>query len=67
MRALDWALNFDEVVWKKSPFAAFWLRPNATTDLAKSILSLILLGVISDFRNMKLKIRNAADKCFGLG
>ena len=66
MRALDWALNFDEVVSKKSPFVAFGLRPNATADLAKSILSLIFLGLINDFRKMKLKIRNGADKYFGL-
>ena len=53
---------------------AFSLRPNATANLAKSILSLIFPRTLprtfprtSDFQMMKLVIQNAADKSFGLG
>ena len=49
MPAIDWRLNFDEKGSEKSPFVASGLRPNATANLAKSTLSLISLGLISDF------------------
>ena len=40
----------------------FGFRPNATAILTKSILSLIFLGLISDFRQMTLINRDATFK-----